>query len=174
MCNELHFTCYASWTIPLETFAFAATYKTESFIILRTVAKKQESSHPKNIGYFATMFTMQSISETTWFPSFELDLSRRQPVLTWNFTFMLSFTIADDHTWPELDPWLFVFHSYGRATIIPERPYDVWQEDNVEDDDKKNRDSEEPGMALKVNPYISIDKYFLVSFGLWLDIWMHC
>ena len=46
------------------------------------------------------------------------------------------------------------------ATIIPERPYDVWQEDNVEDDDKENRNPEEPGMAFEVRPYISIYKYF--------------
>ena len=87
LCNEVH--CYASWTMPLETLVrCAATYETKGFITLCTVAKKQEPKMPKNgnIGYFVTMFTMQCIIEPTWFPSVDLDLSRLQPVLTWNFT----------------------------------------------------------------------------------------
>ena len=39
---------------------------------------------------------------------------------------------------------------------LPERPYDIGQEDNVEEDDKEDWDSEEPGMALEVHPYIWI------------------
>ena len=92
LCNEVHCSCYASWTIPLETLVrCAATYKTKGFITLCIVAKKHEPRVPKNcnIGYFGTVFTMQSIIQTTWFPSVELDLSHPQPVLTWTFTFLV-------------------------------------------------------------------------------------
>ena len=33
---------------------------------------------------------------------------------------------------------------------LPERPYDVGQEDNVEENNEEDRDSEEPGMALEI------------------------
>ena len=41
--------------------------------------------------------------------------------------------------------------SASKKSNIPECPYDVGQEDNVEDDDKEDRDSEEPGVALEFN-----------------------
>ena len=55
--------------------------------------------------------------------------------------------------------------SASKKSNIPECPYDVGQEDNVEDDDKEDRDSEEPGVALEVQPYILIFLSMLSMFG---------
>ena len=72
--------------------------------------------------------------EATWCLSVGLDLEHPLPALTWTF--------------------IIIVPQYQRKSNIPECPYDVGQEDNVEDDDKEDRDSEEPGVALEVQPYI--------------------
>ena len=84
--------------------------------------------------------------EATWFLSFGLDLEHPLPALTWTF--------------------IIIVPQYQRKSNIPECPYDVGQEDNVEDDDKEDRDSEEPGVALEVQPYILIFLSMLSMFGV--------
>ena len=92
--------------------------------------------------------------EATWSLSFGLDLEHPLPALTWTF--------------------IIIVPQYQRKSNIPECPYDVGQEDNVEDDDKEDRDSEEPGVALEVQPYILIflsilSMFFVFFFYIFLN-----
>ena len=48
--------------------------------------------------------------------------------------------------WPEISSSL----TFNALFKLPERPYDVGQEDNVEENNEEDGDSEEPGMALEI------------------------
>ena len=54
---------------------------------------------------------------------------------------------------------------------LPERPYDVGQEDNVEENNEEDRDSEEPGMALEI--YLDILGLLLVYIGMNSSIFVY-
>ena len=84
--------------------------------------------------------------EATWCLSVGLDLEHPLPALTWTF--------------------IIIVPQYQRKSNIPECPYDVGQEDNVEDDDKEDRNSEEPGVALEFQPYNLIFLSMLSMFGV--------
>ena len=105
LCNEVHCSCYASWTIPLETLVrCAATYKTKGFITLCTVAKKHEHRVPK----IATLVSFQLCLQC------RASLKPpRSPPLSWTshvrsqfwpeFSPLLFSNIADDHTIHDLN-----------------------------------------------------------------------